>query len=1102
MTIEGIVEDIKYRNELNTYTVAVLSTSDGEITIVGYIPVINVGETLKVEGEWVYHPSYGEQIKVSSVSIVLPSTVSGIEKYLSSGLIPNIGPKTAKKIVEKFGLDTFDIMQYNPERLKEIEGIGEKKFKTIVKAFREQGEIREIMVFLQQYGISPNYGIKIYKEYGKETINIISENPYKLSEDITGIGFKTADKIAQNLGISKRSPYRIQGGIRYTLNSYGSNGHTYVPKDELIKVAKKLLEVEEALIEDGIRELAVKGAIHTINYQNEIRIYYRPFHIAENNVSKKIVELSQAEIDNINIDINKAIKDIEKEENIKFAKNQIVAIKESVKSSLVVITGGPGTGKTTIINAIIKIFEKEGLKVNLAAPTGRAAKRMTETTGIEAKTIHRLLEYSYKEEGMLFGLDEENPLDTDLLIIDEASMIDILLMNSLLKAVSIGTRLILVGDVDQLPSVGPGNVLRDIINSNVVKVVRLNEIFRQGEESLIVLNAHRINRGDYPILNKGKDFFFIRCKEPKAIVNTIIQLCKERLPKYYGVDPINDIQVLTPMKKGEIGINSLNKHLQNALNPKAKSKKEKEIGQEVFRVGDKVMQIKNNYSLEWEIISDGIAIEKGEGVFNGDLGRIIDIDEDMGTIKVIFDEEKEVEYNFSQLDEVKLSYATTVHKSQGSEFPVVVMPIYWGPPMLFTRNLLYTAITRAKSLVVLVGEEKYLKSIINNNRIAKRYSSLDLKIRSILSMYWGGNMEIFKSIGNFLFPEKNICLFCKDYVDDEGKHICKNCTDLIDFIHREIDFNSPYLQKIYYSVVYNRFIRENIHSFKFNGKNYMYKAFGDMLLQTIYNKELIKKIDIVAFVPMHRSKKAKRGYNQCELLAKYVSKAIEKPLLKNSLIKIKNTKEQNKLGMLERRTNLKGAFKAIYPKAFAAKEILLIDDIITTGATMEEISKVLIESGAKKVYGLAITSSMKIWGDYMNVRNCKRCGKLYIYDGYDICIDCRMEDEKDFKKVKEYLEENAKADIMKVSEDTGVDSRKIIEFLRQGRLELSSENNILLQCERCGTPIKTGRFCSKCALEMEKEFKKAGTNKVSLGDYRAREKIRVVDRYKKDRTNK
>lgn len=736
LSLEGIVEDIIFRNEINSYTVAVLNTSDGDATIVGYAPYINIGETITVEGDWVYHPVYGEQLEFSNISIVVPSTINGIEKYLSSGLIPYIGPKTAKRIVEKFGLDTLEIIQYNPERLKEIEGIGDKKLKKIVEAFEEQGELRDTMVFLQQYGITANYGIRIYKKYGKDTINIISENPYRLAEDIFGIGFKTADKIAQNMGISLESPHRIEGGIRYTINKFAGGGHTYVPKGELIDSTSKLLNVDVNLIEESLRDLAIKGVLHIMNKDEETIVYYTPYHVAENNVARKIVELSRVELDILNIDINKAISEIEGEEGIIFAKKQREAIEESISNGVMVMTGGPGTGKTTIINAIIKIFEDQGLTVHLAAPTGRAAKRMTETTGKEAKTIHRLLEYSYMEEDMAFGLNEESPLITDLLIIDEASMIDIILMNNLLKALTPGTRLILVGDVDQLPSVGPGNVLKDIIQSGIVKVVKLDEIFRQSEESMIVVNAHRINNGKYPFLNeKDKDFYFIKENNPKNIVNIILDLCKTRLPNFYGIDSLKDIQVLTPMKKGDVGINSLNKHLQNTLNPKAYGKKEKQIGDEIFRVGDKVMQIKNNYSTEWETVKDGEVVEKGEGIYNGDFGYILDIHKDNNTMTVLFDEEKEVEYNYNQLDELKLSYATTVHKSQGSEFSVVIMPIYWGPPMLLTRNLLYTAITRAKNLVVLVGEEKYLKAMIKNNRITKRYSSLDTKIRNIITMF-------------------------------------------------------------------------------------------------------------------------------------------------------------------------------------------------------------------------------------------------------------------------------------------------------------------------------------------------------------------------------
>lgn len=737
MLLEGVIEEVRFRNESNGYTVAKLNTSDGPITIVGNTHFINLEETVKVEGEWIYHPTYGEQLSFTTLEVVVPSTLKGIENYLSSGLIPHIGPKTAKRIVEKFGMDSLEIIQYNPERLKEISGIGDKKLEGIVEAYKEQREVRDIMVFLQQYGITVNYGIKIYKKYGKDTINIIMENPYKLSEDIYGIGFKTADKIAEKMGINKESLYRIEAGLKYVIMEWAGNGHSYVPKEELILNTKELLETEESLVEEGIRNLGLKGSIHIIRDGEDTLIYYTPFHIAENNVSKKLVELSQVKLEELSVDVEKEIKRIEEEETILFAKKQILAIKESLENGLVVITGGPGTGKTTTINAIIKISEDLGLSVILAAPTGRAAKRMTETTGKEAKTIHRLLEYSFmEEESMAFGKDEDNAIEGDLIIIDESSMIDILLMNSLLKAINPGTRVVLVGDIDQLPSVGAGNVLKDIIESGVVKVVRLDEIFRQSEESMIIVNAHKINKGENPILNqKDKDFYFLTRNTTKDILDTVVELCADRLPKFYGVDSVKDIQVLTPMKKGDVGINSLNKYLQSTLNPENDQKSEKDIAGELFRVGDKVMQIKNNYTTEWKIMKNGIEIDTGEGVFNGDFGFIIDIDEEDRTMKVLFDDEKEVEYEFNQLDELKLAYATTVHKSQGSEFPVVIMPITWGPPMLLTRNLLYTAITRAKKLVVLVGEEKYLSVMIKNNRITKRYSALDRKMRSYISIF-------------------------------------------------------------------------------------------------------------------------------------------------------------------------------------------------------------------------------------------------------------------------------------------------------------------------------------------------------------------------------
>ncbi|MBW4827901.1 MAG: ATP-dependent RecD-like DNA helicase [Clostridiaceae bacterium] len=736
ITVEGIVEDIIFRNESNGFTVAKLHAEEDSITIVGNIPFLNIGQSVEVAGEMIYHPNYGEQIKIENVSTITPNTLDGIEKYLSSGLIPHVGKKTAKKIVERFGKDSLEIIEYYPERLKEIEGIGDKKVKKISEAFEEQRELRDIMVFLQQYGITANYGVKIYKKYGKDTINIISENPYRLSEDIFGIGFKKADEIAKNMGIATNSPYRVEAGIKFQLMKSSGNGHTYVPQGILIEESRKILEVEEELIEQSIRDLAIRKEIQLENVDGEIWVYYMPFYIAETNVSKKIVELSRVELEKLNIDVEEEINNIEDKEGIKFARRQREAIKESVENGMLIITGGPGTGKTTTINAIIKLFEEKELEVVLAAPTGRAAKRMSQATGREAKTIHRLLEYSFMEDEMGFGRDEGSPLEADVVIIDETSMVDIILMNNLLKAIMAGTRVIFVGDTDQLPSVGPGNVLKDIINSGVVKVVKLDEIFRQAEESMIIVNAHKINKGEYPRLNaKGKDFYFIPKYNSKEIVDTVLGLCNRRLPKFNGYDSLKDIQVLTPMKKGDAGTNSLNKYLQEVLNPKGYGKSEKKIGDEIFRIGDKVMQIKNNYTTEWEIIENGVVKEKGEGVYNGDFGFIIDIDKEDEILKVLFDDEKEVEYDFSQLDELKLAYATTVHKSQGSEFPVVIMPICWGPPMLLTRNLLYTAITRAKELVVLVGEEQFLLKMIQNNRITKRYSGLDYRMKMMLTFF-------------------------------------------------------------------------------------------------------------------------------------------------------------------------------------------------------------------------------------------------------------------------------------------------------------------------------------------------------------------------------
>lgn len=737
MVIEGVIEEIIYRNESNGYTVGRMITSDGDITIVGYAALINTEETVSLEGDLIYHNKYGEQFSFTSINTVVPTTLKGIENYLSSGLIPNIGPKTAKRIVDKFGLESLDIIQYQPERLKEVEGIGDKKLRQIMEAYDEQRELRDIMVYLQEYDISINQGIKIYKKYGNQTIRLISENPYRLSEDIYGIGFKTADTIANKMGVSIDSPFRCEAGLKYVIKECAGEGHCYVPKEEFINKASALLEVEVEIIEDGIRDLVMKNVFYAINTDDGTNIYYKPYYIAENSVARRIMEISRYEFHQLEVDADKEISLIESKEGISFGAKQIQAIRESLNKGMFIITGGPGTGKTTTINAIITICENLGLQVSLAAPTGRAAKRMTETTGREAKTIHRLLEISFMEEDSTeFFKDEDSPIEADIIIIDEASMIDILLMNSLLKAISPGTRVILVGDIDQLPSVGPGNVLKDIIYSGIIKVCMLDEIFRQAEESMIIVNAHRVNKGEAPILNvKDKDFFFISTKNSSDIVTTIRELNKDRLPSFYGVDPIKDIQVLTPMKKGDVGIHSLNKHLQESLNPKSKLKEERQVGDQLFRVGDKVMQTKNNYKMEWKIRDGGRELSKGEGVFNGDFGYISEINKEDSILKVIFDDEKEVEYDFKQLDELMLAYATTVHKAQGSEFPVVIMPIASGPPMLLTRNLFYTGITRARKLVVLVGYERNMHMMIRNNIIADRYSSLDRRLREYVQAF-------------------------------------------------------------------------------------------------------------------------------------------------------------------------------------------------------------------------------------------------------------------------------------------------------------------------------------------------------------------------------
>lgn len=730
--LQGMVSDIVFKNEENGYTIASLANENDEITVVGCMPTLSVGETIEIEGKWVNHKIYGSQFEVQSFMPVTPSSLEGIYVYLSSGMIHGIGEKMAKRIVDKFGVDTLDIIQNTPERLTEVGGIGIKKVKQIQESYEENRELRNIIIQLSPYGITPNYCLRIYKKYKEKSIEIINKNPYRLAEEVRGIGFRIADDIASKIGIDKYSPDRIMQGILFTLNQSLGSGHTYLPKRILIEQSVKILGVEPKFVENGIMDLAYNQKVHLENKNGEILVYLMMYYICENGVCKEIIKLSQHETKDLHINIEEEIKIVEKEDEISLANNQILAVKEAINNGVTIITGGPGTGKTTTINTIIKIFENNDQKVVLCAPTGRAAKRMSETSNKEAKTIHRLLEMGFATDSdeLVFFKDEEDPIDADVIILDEASMVDIILMYNLLKAVKLGTRLLLVGDSDQLPSVGAGNVLKDIIDSSVIKTVRLNEIFRQARESMIVVNAHKINNGEPLFLNvKNKDFFFLRKNTNEEIINEIIGLVSERLPKFYKFDKLKDIQVLTSMRKGDLGVNNLNIELQKYLNPPSKYKQEEEFAKRTFRVGDKVMQIRNNYTKKWETEDKS---ESGEGIYNGDIGYIFHIDKDKKTVYVLFDKVKLASYKYDELDELDHSFCTTIHKSQGSEFPVVVIPIVWAPPMLLSRNLLYTAVTRAKKLVVLVGDVKYLEQMIKNNRINDRYSNLSYKLNKFI----------------------------------------------------------------------------------------------------------------------------------------------------------------------------------------------------------------------------------------------------------------------------------------------------------------------------------------------------------------------------------
>ncbi|HAT4138351.1 TPA: ATP-dependent RecD-like DNA helicase [Clostridium perfringens] len=734
--LNGIVESIVFKSSDTGYTVIKFRENNIIHTAVGVLPHVKEGQNLKITGSWVNHSQFGKQFKVEECEEILPTSKDGIEKYLSSGIIQGIGPVTAKKIVNKFGEDTLNILDNNIERLKEIEGIGKKKLETIIESYREQRELKNITIFLQTHGLSVNQCLKIYKKYGASSVDTVKNNPYILCDEISGIGFKTSDKIARSLGIEIDSPFRIQSGIRYVINEFCANGHTFMPKDELIKEASNVLTVSEDIIEENIKNAALDRKIKLEKVNGKEGVFTIPNYYCELGITNRILTLAISNFQDISVDVDHLILQFEKKNNITFAESQKDAIISAFQNGIEIITGGPGTGKTTIIKCIIEIFETCGLKVLLGAPTGRAAKRMSESTGKEATTIHRMLDMGVfeKEESVFVTNAEEHSLEADVVIIDEASMIDITLMNALLKSIKVGTRLIIVGDVDQLPSVGAGNVLNDFIESGFTKVVRLKEIFRQGKESMIVVNAHKINKGEMPKLNeKGTDFFFIRNDIQEGILNTIIDLINTRLPRFNSNwDKLKSIQVLVPMKKGVLGVTNLNERIQNVLNPKAPYKKEKEFRSMVFREGDKVMQIKNNYSLKWTRIA-GKGDHEGLGVFNGDMGFIESIDLEGKKLSIIFDDERRVIYDFMYLDELDLAYAITIHKSQGSEFPVVIIPAYMGAPLLMNRNLLYTGITRAKEMVVVVGIPKALKYMVDNTRSMERYSSLNWRIKEVIS---------------------------------------------------------------------------------------------------------------------------------------------------------------------------------------------------------------------------------------------------------------------------------------------------------------------------------------------------------------------------------
>ena len=732
--VEGFVERILFHNEENGYTVLILTNQNEEVTLTGTFFTVSEGEYLQAEGEMTEHPMYGEQMRVTSYEFTAPADAASTERYLASGVIKGIGKAMAARLVKAFGDDTFRIIEEEPERLAEIKGISSKKALEIAEQVSEKKDMRQALLFLQEYGISLNLAAKIYHQYGMNLYQIVRENPYRMAEEIDGVGFRVADAIAAKAGLAVDSDFRIRSGVLYTLQQAQGQGHTCLPKAQLMREAANILQVKPEQIEQQLMDLTIDKKIVIRNRQGQEMVYASLYWKTELRVARMLYDL------NVRGDVPQSVIEtklaqIQKKTQVRLDEKQQEAVQEAVNCGLLIVTGGPGTGKTTTINTIIRYFQDEGREIRLAAPTGRAAKRMSEATGYEAQTIHRMLEVAgntEESERGVFGRDEDNPLEADVIIIDEMSMVDILLMNSLLKAIAVGTRLILVGDVDQLPSVGPGNVLRDVIDAGEFPVVKLTKIFRQASESDIIVNAHKINRGEIvePDI-RSRDFIFVKRDNPGNITGATITLMKDKLPKYIGTT-WKEIQVLTPMRKGNLGVEQLNKVLQESLNPSEPGKMEKEFPHGIFRQGDKVMQIRNNYQLEWEIIGKyNIPLEIGVGVFNGDTGTIVSINHFSEELTVEFEEGRRVVYPFKLAEELELAYAVTIHKSQGSEYPAVILPLLTGPRMLMTRNLLYTAVTRAKKCVTIVGSPATFQEMIANESEQKRYSGLKEAIQEV-----------------------------------------------------------------------------------------------------------------------------------------------------------------------------------------------------------------------------------------------------------------------------------------------------------------------------------------------------------------------------------